>query len=182
MRLSSPRFWRFRVAQKRPKRNSNRRGRCLADLPGARARHPHRRHRSLPGPPCISAQPHSFPSWQGVLPISRSRCNASAEGLLEPISRTCTYFGARAGNRTLNLGIKRLQTDRLRASQRTSARLCRIREMTQSSLGVSRCLTESPGEAVNEAVKSEGAEALCNANRATVCGQQISLDHEPASP
>ena len=28
--------------------------------------------------------------------------------------------------------------------------------MTQSSLGVSRCLTESPGEAVNEAVKSEG--------------------------
>jgi len=28
----------------------------------------------------------------------------------------------------------------------------------------------------------EGAEALCNANRATVCGQQISLDHEPASP
>ena len=31
--------------------------------------------------------------------------------------------------------------------------------MTQSSLGVSRCLTESPGEAVNEAVKSEVAEA-----------------------
>ena len=34
-------------------------------------------------------------------------------------------------------------------------RLSRIRVMTQSSQGVSQCLTESPGEAVNEAVKSE---------------------------
>jgi hypothetical protein len=63
-------------------------------------------------------------------------------------------IGARAGNRTLNLGIKRLQTDRLRASHGTSERLSRIRNLTQSSQRVSRCLTESPGEAVNEAVKS----------------------------
>ncbi len=32
-------------------------------------------------------------------------------------------------------------------------RLSRIRVMTQSSQRVSRCLIESPGEAVNEAVK-----------------------------
>jgi hypothetical protein len=80
-------------------------------------------------------------------------CNPSAEGLLRPISRTCTHDGARAGNRTLNLGIKRLPTDRVRASQGVSVRLSRIRVMTQSSQRVSRCLTESPGEAVNEAVK-----------------------------
>jgi len=60
--------------------------------------------------------------------------------------------GARAGNRTLNLGIKRLPTDRLRASQGIPGRLSRIRVMTQSSQGVSRCLIESLGEAVNEAV------------------------------
>ena len=93
--------------------------------------------------------------------------NASAAGLLLPIGAEGAQVngarlepdGARAGSRTLNLGIKRLPTGRLRASQGTTSRLCRIREMTQSSLGVSRCLTESPGEAVNEAVKSEGAEA-----------------------
>jgi len=34
-----------------------------------------------------------------------------------------------------------------------SERLSRIRVMTHSSQGVSRCLTASPGEAVNEAVK-----------------------------
>jgi hypothetical protein len=33
-------------------------------------------------------------------------------------------------------------------------RLSRIRVMTQSSQRVSRCITESPGEAVNEAVMS----------------------------
>src|ERR1700694_1091733 len=33
-------------------------------------------------------------------------CSPSAEGLLRPISRTCTHTGARAGSRTLNLGIK----------------------------------------------------------------------------
>src|SRR5713226_5747237 len=33
-------------------------------------------------------------------------CDPSAEGPLGPVSRTCTHFGARAGNRTLNLGIK----------------------------------------------------------------------------
>jgi hypothetical protein len=64
------------------------------------------------------------------------------------------HIGARAGNRTLNLGIKRLPTDRLRASQGRPGRLSRIRVLTQSSQRVSRCLSASPGEAVNEAVKS----------------------------
>src|SRR5665213_1341689 len=64
-------------------------------------------------------------------------------------------YGARAGNRTLNLGIKRLKTDRLSASQGVSGRLSRIRVMTQSSWFVSGCLTEPLGEAVNEAVKTE---------------------------
>src|SRR5437016_10158302 len=34
-------------------------------------------------------------------------CRTAAEGVLSPTSRTCTHtIGARAGSRTLNLGIK----------------------------------------------------------------------------
>jgi len=69
-------------------------------------------------------------------------------------------IGARAWNRTLNLGIKRLPTDRLSSSQSMSGRLPRIRVMTQSSQRVSGCLTESPGEAVNEAVKRAQSDRL----------------------
>jgi hypothetical protein len=56
--------------------------------------------------------------------------------------------------RTRKQGIKRLPTDRLRASHGMSGRLSPIRSMTHSSHRVSRCVRESPGEAVNEAVKS----------------------------
>ncbi len=53
-------------------------------------------------------------------------CNPSAEGLLRPISRTCTHIGARAGNRTLNLGIKRRLTFFATKRQDVSGRASRI--------------------------------------------------------
>ena len=119
-------------------------------------RSPSDHRQSLPGPPCTSVQPHSFPLWQGVLPISRRSVTHQPKAFCDLSADLAHVCGARAGNRTLNLGIKRLPTDRLGASQGVSVRLSCIRVMTQSSQRVSRCLTQSPGEAVDEAVKSEG--------------------------
>jgi hypothetical protein len=69
---------------------------------------------SLPRPLCTSAQPRSSPSSAGVSSINPSRCKPSAQ-TLTTISRSSfvvlqpnqhIHVGARAGNRTLNLGIK----------------------------------------------------------------------------
>jgi hypothetical protein len=62
---------------------------------------------------CTFAQARSASSCGGVASINRSSCKASAEPLTT-ISRSpfvvlqpnFYIFGARAGNRTLNLGIK----------------------------------------------------------------------------
>lgn len=59
-------------------------------------------------------------------------------------------FGARAGDRTLNLGIKSHLTRRLLASQGVSGRLSSIRTLTQASHSVSSCVRESHSEGINE--------------------------------
>lgn len=76
------------------------------------------------------------------------------------------------GVEPLNLGINRLQTARLRASQGVAVRLSRIRVMTQSSQRVSGFLTESPAKAVNEAVRKAAATQLV-ARTATVTKTMI---------
>jgi hypothetical protein len=84
---------------------------------------------------CTFAQPRSSPSWAGVSSISRDTCKASAETttnirwdafvVLQPNPHK--HVGARAGNRTLNLGIKRRLTLLARKCQGASGRAARIR-------------------------------------------------------
>ena len=60
-------------------------------------------------------------------------------------------------------------------------RLSRIRVMTQSSQRVSRCLTKSPGEAVNEAVKSKWWAAVNSMHLPSASGHGARTPHSRLS-
>jgi hypothetical protein len=97
----------------------------------------HRRSPSDPKPAGDSAYPASHKLSENCQIASDSRAVPTEVSIhyqkRNESGNRRGIHGARAGSRTLNLGIKRLPTDRLRASQGRSERLSRIRVMTQSS-------------------------------------------------